>query len=88
MNVGDFIDDEDIQNFRVTRISRFADFYDPSDGDWAWTKENIAHGGDYILTRTTPGVTDTWYLNGFAVSKQFGFALVGSPIEVRLKISC
>jgi len=59
------------------------DFYDPDNGDWAWTQQNIAHGGDYILTLDVPETTDSWFVNGFAMSKTNGFALIDSPIPVR-----
>ncbi|CAG7731091.1 unnamed protein product [Allacma fusca] len=72
--------DEDLVAFRVDRISRFMDFYDPSDGDWGWSHQNIAHGGDYISTLSAPKITDTWHFNGFAVSKKNGFALLESDI--------
>jgi len=50
--------------------------------DWNWVHVSIAHGGDQITVVETPETTDKWYFTGFAISKQHGFALTDTTIEV------
>ncbi|TRY72565.1 hypothetical protein TCAL_06513 [Tigriopus californicus] len=67
------------RNFRMSRQSRFEDFYDIADGDWGWIITNIDEDGEQFLTLDIPETPDDFYFNIFSLSKENGLGLYAEP---------
>ena len=57
------------QAYRLSRQSRFEDFYDVGDGDWGWITTNIDEDGEQFVNLALPETPDDFYFHVFSMSK-------------------
>ena len=69
-----------IRNYRLSRQSRFEDFYDVGDGDWGWVTANIDEDGEQFYTLPLPETPDDFFFHAAAVSKEKGVGVMEEPV--------
>ncbi|CAB3361002.1 Hypothetical predicted protein [Cloeon dipterum] len=67
--------------YSLNRMSGFTDLYQVGDGDWGWFERNIGHHGREYDKIPVAAVTNTWYISGFSLSKDYGIAVLKEPIQ-------
>jgi len=68
--------------FRLYRTSRFHDFFDWGDGDWAWYDIPITNEREEYHDRAVAQTDETWYINGFSFHPELGLSILPEPVEV------
>ena len=58
-----------LKAYRLSRQSRFEDFYDVGDGDWGWITANIDEDGEQFVNLALPETPDDFYFHVFSMSK-------------------
>ena len=66
---------EQMKRYRLSRQSRFEDFYDVGDGDWAWLDVNIDEDGEQFYELEVPETPDDFWLSVFSMSKENGIGM-------------
>ena len=69
------VQQEQVYRYRMSRYSRYDDYYDNWDGDWGWFDANIDEDKEQFVKIPLPPTCDEWYLTAFSVSKEFGIAV-------------
>ena len=69
---------DQIKHYRLSRQSRFEDFYDVGDGDWAWLDVNIDEDGEQFYELEVPETPDDFWLSVFSMSKDNGIGMTKS----------
>ena len=69
---------DQIKRYRLSRQSRFEDFYDVGDGDWAWLDINIDEDGEQFYELEVPETPDDFWLSVFSMSKENGIGMTKS----------
>lgn len=66
---------DQIKKYRLSRQSRFNDFYDVDDGDWGWLDINIDEDGEQFYQLEIPETPDDFWIHVFSMSKENGIGL-------------
>lgn len=75
------VSNDDQMFFRLYRTSRFHDFFDWGDGDWAWYDIPITNEREEYHDRAVAQTDETWYINGFSFHPELGLSILPEPVE-------
>uniref|UniRef100_A0A0P5S381 Macroglobulin complement-related protein n=1 Tax=Daphnia magna TaxID=35525 RepID=A0A0P5S381_9CRUS len=71
---------DDKMAFRIYRRSRYHDFYDWLDGDWAWYDIPTTDDGIEFHDRGIAATDETWYINAFSFHPELGFSMLDEDV--------
>ncbi|XP_023330083.1 CD109 antigen [Eurytemora carolleeae] len=66
--------------YRLSRFSRFDDFYDNEDGEWGWFDTNIDEDHEQFLELEVPETAEEWFFTAFSVSKTYGISILNQVV--------
>nr|CAH0098524.1 unnamed protein product [Daphnia galeata] len=73
---------DDKMSFRILRRSRYHDFYDWLDGDWAWYDIPTTDDGIEFYDRGIAATDETWLINVFSFHLELGFSMMDEVVAV------
>lgn len=66
---------EQMRSYKLSRQARNEDFYDLSDGEWAWLEVNIDEDREQFYTMEVPESPDDFWFHVFSMSKENGIGI-------------